>query len=225
MCNRPMLATLLFVKKTFTDGTRFTKLTEVFSLEGFTLFSTRFPTLLIAVIANNCLFCTHSIDFFSRYSYNEPTTVSFKDEVAPNEPVYSKLNMYWSRDKEKEGDYAQPHWNGGPSQHAVPQATRSHNALSPVPRNRYTHMHSNGFTPGSPGERLEQNVTVPESLYSNMYEQPEITYSRQKGDDVTQREADQIYEQISNFDVQERVKSPSVLEADPQPYSVPVKST
>ena len=155
--------------------------------------------------------------------------MSFKDEASPNDPIYSKLDTQRSSDKEKEGDYAQPHWNGGSSWHTAAQATRSHHALSPVARNRYTHMHSGGLTPGSSVERLERDVTkcsaaAAESLYCNMHQQrSEITYSRQG--DVTQREADQIYEQISNFDVQKPVKSSSVLEADPQPYSVPVKST
>ena len=143
------------------------------------------PSLIKAIkIKFSC-----SIDFFSRYSYNGPTsTISEGDE-----PTYSKLTQR----SDKEGYYAQPQWKDGPP------------AVSPV---------SNDSSDNLLGCERAGMESGAESLYSyadQLQVQPlNVVYSH----NTEQDDADQLYEQISNLDLQ--------LENDEaQPYSEPVKAT
>ena len=176
-----------------------------------------------------------SIDF---YSSNGPSSTSSPATVA-NDPNYSKLTL----GSDREGDYAQPQWKVGPPTAALTATTAlssagrdrymcnsgghamgsgaeqataaltATTALSSAGRDRYM-CNSGGHAMGSGAEQATAIESGAESLYLYGQFQPsKITYSQ----DAIQSDEDQIYEQISNLDLQ--------LESEEaQPYSEPVRA-
>ena len=142
-----------------------------------------------------------SIDF---YSSNGPSSTS-SPATAANDPNYSKLTL----GSDREGDYAQPQWKDGPPTAAFTATT----ALSSAGRDRYM-CNSGGHVTASGAEQATAIESGAESLYLYGQFQPsKITYSQ----DAIQSDEDQIYEQISNLDLQ--------LESEEaQPYSEPVRA-